>query len=231
MTRFVAAVIALLGLGSGAAAQTFASTSERVGGHSRIRSDAARTDPIFRSTIACLVEREPSATRYLLATIPGSEDEARIIWRFQSRLDHCLPGAALVGVAFTTDLLRGGVAEVHYRRTFPAGLPAAPASDLAAAWSRPRAERGKITQPEMLHAMARCVVLREPAAVTAVLAGAPFSAGEARAIGSLQGALSVCLDAGITFTASRQSLRGLLAEAAFHYGQAHSGGLGQPSPQ
>jgi len=64
-----------------------------------------------------------------------------------------------------------------------------------------------------------------------MLAGAPFSAAEGRAIGSLQGALSVCLDAGISFTASRQSLRGLLAEAALHYGQAHRGGLSQPSPR
>jgi hypothetical protein len=83
----------------------------------------------------------------------------------------------------------------------------------------------------MLHAMARCVVLRQPAAVTAMLANAPFSAGETRAIGSLQGALSTCLDAGIRFTASRQSLRGLLAEAAFHYGQADRDGFGRPSPQ
>jgi len=158
MTGFAAAGIALLGLGSGAAAQAPVSTSEPVGG--RTRSDAARTDPIFRSTMACLVEREPSATRYLLATIPGSDEEGRIIWRFQSRLDHCLPGAATVGVGFTTDLLRGAVAEAHYRRAFPAGLPAAPASELAAEWSRPRAERGKIAQAEMLHAMARCASRR-----------------------------------------------------------------------
>lgn len=228
-----AAAFALLWLGGPAGAQLVTSTSDRVTGPGRSRGDAARTDPIFRRMIACLVEREPSATRNLLATIPGSDGEARILWRFQSRIDHCLPGAAITGVGFSWDLLRGGVAEVHYRHAFPAGLPAEPAAapDLAASWSRPRQENGRSPASEMLHATARCVVLREPAAVTRMLASAPFSAGETRALNSLQGALSACLDAGTRFTASRQSLRGLLAEAGLHYGRAYANGFASPSPR
>ncbi len=42
---------------------------------------------------------------------------------------------------------------------------------------------------------------------------------------ALQPDLSACLTSGITFTASRQSLRGLLAEAALHYGEEANGGF------
>lgn len=225
MAGFLLAALAL-------AAQSPAGTRELAPGRGA-RGEAVRIDPIFRRTIACLVEREPSATRALLATISGTDREARIVWRFQSRLDHCLPGAGDSGIAFPSDLLRGAIAEIHYRRAVQAGPPAAPApaGDVAAAWARPRLEDGRVTQHESFHAMARCVVLREPGAVTALLAAAPFSGEEMRAIRSLQDALSACIDPDTRFVASRQLLRGLLAEAAFHYDEAQRTGFAWPPPQ
>ena len=76
---------------------------------------------------------------------------------------------------------------------------------------------------------ARCVVLREPATVTSVLAAPPFSPAEMAALRALQPAISACLDAGIAFTTSRQSLRGLLAEAALHYGEGLRDGFPAPA--
>ena len=77
-----------------------------------------------------------------------------------------------------------------------------------------------MSREEPLHATARCVVVRQPVVVTQLLAAAPFSAAEVSAMRQLRGDISSCLDSGIRLTASPQSLRGLLAEAALLYGEA-----------
>lgn len=206
-------------------AQTPTSTSDRVTGPTRPRGDAARSDVVFRATVACTVERAPNRTRNLLQTIPGTGGEASLIYSFQSRLDWCLPGFDSVG--FTWNLLRGLMAEVYYHRGFPSGLPRAvePATEQTAAWARARVERGKITALEGAHAAARCVVLRQPGPVSDLLATDPLSRPEIRALRALQPDLSACLDAGVQFAATRQSARALLAEAALHYGEAQRNGF------
>ncbi|HEV2817506.1 MAG TPA: hypothetical protein VGW40_09850 [Allosphingosinicella sp.] len=189
------------------------------------RGEAARMDPVFRRTLACVVSREPGRTRALIGTVPGSRAEARIVGGFQSRLDRCHPGTTVRGLGFTWNLMRGGFAEVYYHREFPNGL-ASGASDAAwaADWIRPRVVEGNVSQEELLHATARCVVVRQPVIVARLLAAAPFSAAEAGATRQLRGDISSCLDSGIQLTASPQSLRGLLAEAALHYGEARGAG-------
>lgn len=181
-------------------------------------------DPIFRRTVACAVERQTTRARNLLDTVPGSHAEASIIGSFRSRLNWCyIPVEG--GIGFSWSLFRGGVAEIFYRRAFPSGLPREPAGDVASAWSQARAVTTGHPEIEMLHATARCVVLRQPGTVSEMLAGAPLSREEMRALRALQADVSACLDSGIEFTASRQSLRGLLAEAAFHYGEAQRSGF------
>jgi hypothetical protein len=155
-----------------------------------------------------------------------------IVSSYQSRLDQCYP-QLIGGLGFTWELLRGGIAEVFYHRDFPAGLPAAPAAapgEAALAWARPRIFEGRVTGAEIPHAIARCLVLRQPATVSALLASPPFSAGEMSAMRSLEGDLAACITVGTRFTASRQSLRGLLAEAALHYGEALGKGFAPDSP-
>jgi hypothetical protein len=159
--------------------------------------------------------------------MPGSNAEAMIISSYQSRLDQCYP-RQMGGLSFSWSLLRGGFAELFYHRDFPGGLPAAPAaapSEAAIAWTHARTAEGRVTSLETLHAVARCVVVRRPAAVSGLLAEAPFSAGELTGMQSIQDDLSACITAGVRFTASRQSLRGLLAEAALHYGEALGSGF------
>jgi hypothetical protein len=229
--RFLMIPLMLASAGA-AAAQNPTSSNDRITPPGVRRGDAARTDPVFRHVIACTVLREPTRSRNLVNSLPGTLAESMIIGSYQSRLDQCYP-RLVGGLGFTWDLLRGGIAEVFYHRDFPGGLPAPPVAapgEAALAWARPRLFEGRVTGTEIPHAVARCVVLRQPATVSTLLSNAPFSAGELAATRSLQGDLAACLTAGTRFTASRQSLRGLLAEAALHYGEALGKGFRPDSP-
>jgi hypothetical protein len=230
---YALATSALLGLAAGAASgQIPTSSSDRITRPGIRPGDAARTDATFRQVIACTVLHEPARSRNLVASMPGSRAESLIIGTYQSRLDQCYP-QRIDSLGFTPWLLRGGIAEVLYHRDFPGGLPAAPAAppgEAALAWARPRLFEGRVTGAEAAHAIARCLVLRQPATVSALLASPPFSPGELSAIHALQGDLAACITAGVRFTASRQSLRGLLAEEALHYGEALGNGFRPDSP-
>jgi hypothetical protein len=232
MRRYIFPAL-LIFVGAGAAgAQNPTSSNDRITAPGIRRGDAARTDPVFRHVITCTVRREPTRSRNLVNSLPGTTAESMILGSYQSRLDQCYP-RLMGGLGLTWDLLRGGIAELFYHHDFPAGLPLAPAlppGDAALAWTRPRLFEGRVTGAEIPHAIARCVVLRQPATVSSLLANAPFSAGEMAAMRSLQGDLAACLTAGTRFTASRQSLRGLLAEAALHYGEALGKGFRPDSP-
>jgi hypothetical protein len=221
----------LLAMSCGAQAQIPTSSSDTSIRPARPRGDVNRAEPIFRRTVACIVERSPSRTRNLLDTTPGTQAEARIMSSFQSRLDWCF-NAAEGGISFSWDVLRGGIAEIYYHQAFPSGLPRQPANAdaaLTAAWSQPRTVEGGQAQLEMLHAAARCTVLRRPGVVSDLLAADPLSPAELAAIRAIQGDFAACVAAGVTFTASRQSLRGLLVEAALHYGEANERGF-RPAP-
>lgn len=213
-----------------AIAQELTSTNDRMTHAVPGRGEAAQTDPLFRRTLACVLVREPRKPRNLVDTLPGSREEARLLGAFQSRLDQCYVGT-VHGIGFSWDLLRGGFAEIYYHREFPGGLPGAPAHTAwVEAWTRPRAAAGGAPQAEMLHATMRCVVVRRPEVVGRMLAAAPFTAEEASAVRMLRDDLSACLNSGVQLTASRQSLRGLLAEAALHYGEAIRNGPPAPEP-
>jgi len=80
---------------------------------------------------------------------------------------------------------------------------------------------------EMLHAMARCVTVRQPETVGTLLRTVPLSPEERAELRALQSNLSACLDSGVQFESSRQSLRALLAEAALHYAEAQRRGFAQ----
>jgi hypothetical protein len=188
------------------------------------QSNIARSDRAFRDLVRCVVRYQPDRTRNLLATIPGTHAEEVIITSLNARMESCynfyITGSGALFMDST--LLRGAVAEAYFGQELRGSLqPASGASaEQVAAWTQPRAEDNRIQQIELLHSTARCVTSRQPAAVGALLRTAPLSAEERTAIRSLQTDLSACIDSGVEFTASRQSLRALLAEAAFHYLEA-----------
>ena len=231
MRRYVLTAL-LVVTAAGAAAQNPTSSNDRITLPGVRRGDAARTDPIFRHVISCVVSRDPARSRNLIASIPGTDAESMIFGVYQSQLDQCYP-RQMGGLGFTWDVLRGGFAEYFYHVAFPTGLPtvAPGAPDAAAlAWTQPRQSQGQVSQLESLHAVARCVVLRNGSAVSAMLAAAPFSADELAAIHAFQSDLAACITRGARFTVSRQSLRGLMAEAALHYGEALGRGFRPDSP-
>jgi hypothetical protein len=227
--RAIGAAGALL-CGAVAAAQIPTSTEEiRWRQSDPNRSEVARTDAVFRDLVACVIRYQPARTRNLLETVPGTSAEASILYSFQSRMETCYDYNRTGGRAlgWQGNLLRGVIAEVYYHRAYPQGV--APAANVpaetAAAWVAPRPSRDNSANGDMIHSTARCVMARRPAEVRTMLASVPLSAEERAAIRTIQGDLGACLDSGVEFTASRQALRGLLAEAAFHYGQAQRSGF------
>lgn len=193
-------------------------------------SEVQRSDAALRDLVTCVIRYQPGRTRTLLDTIPGTYAEATILTSFDSRMESCfnyfrVGGRALI---FPHVALRGAIAEAYYRRDFPQGIAASGApADAAGAWARPRPSDGEVTQGEMIHSMARCGVLRQPSRVAALLRTAPLSAEERPAMRALQADLSACLDSNVSFHASRQAVRALLAEAALHYGEALRHGFAQ----
>lgn len=224
----LAALAALLVGGALAAAQIPASTHEVVRSSSPPgQSEVQRSDAVFRDLVACVVRHQPSRTRNLLDTVPGSYGEADIVRTLWPRMETCFDYYRVGGRALVIDnlLVRGAIAETYYRNEFPAGIAAAAPAGATEAWIRPRDQDGEVTHAEMLHSMARCVTVRRPAEVSSMLNTDPLSAEERAALRLLQTDLSACLDSGVQFAASRQSLRALLAEAALHYAEASRSGF------
>lgn len=200
-----------------ASAQILTSTQDRMTHGKPSKSDVARSDALLRRTAACVAKRAPTRIDSLLSTAPGSPKEASILSSFQSRLDWCVPGDDSIG--FPWSLLRGALVEALYKERFPQPLPAAaavPASVLAA-WTAPHLTSGGTVELEYFHGVARCVVARDPRRVEKLLTTIPMSSDEALALRPIRPALPGCIDSGIAFTASRESLRGLLAEALLRY--------------
>jgi hypothetical protein len=191
-------------------------------------TEVQRSDAVFRDLVACVVRYQPGRTRNLLDTVPGTHAEATILYSFESRMESCFDVYRVGGRALVIqpNLLRGVIAETYYRSEFPQGYPVQTvAAEAAAAWARPRPADDQVTQGELIHSMARCVILRKPAEVKAMLQTAPLSAEERTAMRALQADLAACLDSNVSFNASRQAVRALLAEAALHYAEAQRDGF------
>lgn len=206
-------------------AQIPTSTADRVtrpGGQAQAL--VRESDRIFRKTLVCAAERAGTRARHLLATSPGSEEESRIVWSFQSRLDFCLAGYQ--GIGFPFKMLRGGLAEIIYHQEFPDGLRVDGTPDSAAtAWTEPRLDSGGNEASELSHSAARCLVVSHPLQTRNLLATEPLSEAERQVFDEIQPLLGPCLFQGVKFTASRQILRGLIAEAALGYAIARRDGF------
>lgn len=211
------AATAILATAFPAAAQILTSTQDRMTHGKPSKSDIARGDALLRRTATCVAKRAPGRIDVLLGTAPGSQKEVDLLRTFQSRLDWCLPAGDSIGFPWT--LLRGALVEALYKERFPEPLPAADvvAADVLAAWTAPHLTSGGTVELEYFHGVARCVVARDPRQVEKLLATAPLGPDEAAALRPIRPLLPPCIDSGIGFTASRESLRGLLAEALLRY--------------
>ena len=222
---FCAAIFAVGGFSGLAFAQIPTSTADRVTTPgAQAQALVRESDRIFRKTVACAAERAGTRARHLLATSPGSAEESRIAWSFQSRLDFCLSGYQ--GIRFPLNMLRGGFAEIIYHQEFPGGLKIDGTPDSAAtAWTEPRLDGGGNEASELSHSAARCLVVSHPLQARNLLATEPLSEAEQHVFDEIQPLLGPCLFQGVKFTASRQMLRGLIAEAALGYAIARRDGF------
>jgi len=228
LTGFGAAIsVCIWAVGAGAQVPT--STHDIVPSSSSPElTELQQSDAALRDLVVCVIRYQPARTRNLIDTIPGTYAEDTIIYSFESRINTCFDYYRVGGRAllFPNVVLRGAIAEAYYRQDFPQGIaPSAVPAEAAAAWARPRTSDGEVTQREMIHSMARCVILRKPAEVIALLRTAPLSAQERTAMRALQADLSACLDSNVSFNASRQTVRALLAEAALHYAESQRHGF------
>ena len=185
-------------------------------------AEVARMDAALRATVSCVFKREPSRVRAMLKTAPGSKQEASRLISFEPALYRC--NESLQKISFSRSLLRGVFAEIVYDDEFPTGFATETPwpADKAFAWSEPRLRQGGDQQLELLHSAARCIVAARPVMIRDLLASEPLSETEREAMRAISEPLGPCLFKGIRFTASRQSLRGLLAEAAREYGRGGS---------
>ena len=195
------------------------------------RSEIARTDAALRDLAACVVRRQPGRTQTLLRTIPGTDAEARVLLSFESVMNSCYNAHLNQGrsLGLSLHLLRGIFAETWLGSDFPGGISGlAGQGPVPDEWIAARLVGGVAPTADKLHAMARCVTARRPDGVAALLAASPLGPQENAAFRALQPDLVACLDAGIELTASRQALRGMLAEAAYHYARARRDGFVWP---
>jgi hypothetical protein len=222
LSRLAAA--AILATAVPAAGQILTSTQDRMTHGKPSKSDIARSDALLRRTAACVAKRAPTRIESLLGTAPGSAKEKDILSSFQSRLDWCLPGGESIGFPWT--LLRGALVEALYKEQFPQPAAAGPvAAEVLAAWAAPNLTSGGTVELEYFHGVARCVVGRNPLLVEKLIAATPLAADETAALRPIRPLLPGCIDSGIAFTASRESLRGLLAEALMRYRRAQRDGF------
>lgn len=220
--RLAASCLVVLATASACAgfahAQNLNTTADRMPvGNALDRRHLIEADTTLAKTAACIVKRAASQGALLLSTVPGSGAEDKIVGAMQSRLDWCMPPALHDGLVFPVGVLRGKLAEELYRTEFPGGVSPKPIKEVLA-WEYPftakdQGDRGRM----MLEQTGRCVVMRDPASVSALVATAPFSAGESRQVAAISPSLGTCMPTGSNARISRQMLRGLLAEALYEY--------------
>src|SRR4051812_6573810 len=204
------------------AAPAAAQSGVEVNGTDAMRSaySGPKTLPLLYRLGRCIAERAGSASEKLLASIPESRDEARIVYGpIAARLAQCAGN----GVEVTNALLRGAIAQALYDRHFgagvvPAGTPVAlPPLD----WSGNGASAASLV-PE--YDLGRLAVATDPQAARRLAATQPASADEGARLGELMPKLKPCLDRGITFTTNRETLRAILVESLYKWSLAQRPG-------
>jgi hypothetical protein len=164
----------------------------------------------------CAVRWDPTDARKLLATPPGSKEEAKVIRSLAA--ERCqIVGLGLPFLEYDRQLLRGVIAEavLDDTRNKKGAVDAAvaPFGSLSADAIGALDEKGKASLAGL--DFAQCIVAASPDGVKALLNTNPTWDTQDKAIEQLQPYLGPCLPKGAEVSFSRLVLRGLLAEAAY----------------
>jgi hypothetical protein len=156
----------------------------------------------IRQLGTCLVQRRQQDASALLATAPGSQQEASAVRVLIGRHTACAPRNSRMGLP--RDVIRGSIAEAMYRRL---GL-AAPSAD-------PTAPRDG-AKPESLVEFARCVVRASPQEVHDLLTSTRLGTrAEHQAMLSMAPQLRGCLPSSDNLQLAAPLVRLSLADALY----------------
>ena len=202
---FVPIIVALLALAATPSPAQYMS-------HPRDRTRSVESSPqdirAFAHFSRCIADRQRDRTRAILAM----DDRSVAYLSELCRLAQANRGYGPMGfMRFGVQLYVGGLAEAvlhHYvaMRDFPRLV--------AADTTRPSPG---VTNPNDVAAV--CAVHASPDAAAAALATEPATPEESVALGALVPALSACLGAGRSLTTNRESMRALIALAAYRIGE------------
>ena len=164
----------------------------------------------------CAVRHHPASASKLLATPPGSKEEAKVIRSLG--LEHCLPvGLGLPYLDLDRQLLRGVIAEAvldeSRKKKGKIDPAAAPFGNLSPDAIGALDEKGQASLAGL--DFAQCLVAASPDGVKKLLNTNPTWGTQDKAIQQLQPYLGPCLPKGAEVAFSKLVLRGLLAEAAY----------------
>jgi hypothetical protein len=163
----------------------------------------------------CAVKQYDGAE--LLATQPGSPEEAEVLAEFGRR--GCAAPSSHAG------LLRGAVAEQLFKADFGA-IGSQARRDLIEVFTVDVAEIGALDAASRrqldLLGFGTCVAAADPVKAVGLLQTSAGSAEEARIVAELQPKFSPCLMEGEQLSTAKSELRGALAEGAYRLALAHA---------
>ena len=178
-------------------------------------SSRARSGDPAQDFGSCAVKHYEGAE--LLATQPGSPEEAEVLAEYSQR--------GCTAPSRNSVVLRGSVAEQLFKADF-GSIGANARRDLLEVFTVDEGEMAALdaaTRHRLdLVGFGSCVAAAEPIVAAGLLKTTPGSAAEARVIAQLQPEFSPCLLQGERLSTARAELRGALAEGAYRLALAHA---------
>lgn len=173
-----------------------------------VSADAAAANPALDQFAGCAVKNYEGAE--LLATLPGSEEEADVLAAYRAR--GCAAPSA------PAHLVRGAVAEALFKTDF-GSIGARPKRNELGVFAVDLAEFAEMDAEAkrrmMLVALGTCVADADPDGATALLQTAAGTAGESQAIAQLTPGFSKCVAQGQELKTAKQEVRAGIAEGAY----------------
>ena len=164
----------------------------------------------------CAVRNDSADARKLLATPPGSKDEAKVLRSLNAQVCG-LFGNGLPALEADGQLMRGVVAEALYdqfhQKKGVVDAKAAPFGNLSPDAIEALDGKGQARLAGL--DFAQCIVAAAPDRVDALLNSNSVTGEQDKALEQLQPYLGPCLPKGAQVNFSKLVLRGLLAEAAY----------------
>jgi hypothetical protein len=165
---------------------------------------------------ACVLRQEPEATKALLASEAGSDQERVLARRLMEGTANCARGRPFISMM--TGEARGALAEAALKAD--AGLARSAEALTVIASDRPTATEGR----PFVIAYGRCLTGRDPARARALTDTVYGSDEERQAVLAFGDALKDCMPIGVNYQLNIRDVRNHVASALYDRALAASGG-------